>query len=201
MTKSSKLLERTSSAKAEEAVKGLASRVFRFNQEAEGILSKYQKPVVIEDANKLVETILSRFHLVAIEIHRRHENRPTLKIDDEYDVQDLLHGLLSICFDDIRREQWTPEYAGSSARIDFLLKKESIAIEAKKTRKGLGKKELGDQLIIDMAHYQKHSDCKSLYCFIYDPEERISNPIGFERDLTGMHENLFVKAIIVPKRA
>jgi hypothetical protein len=86
-------------------------------------------------------------------------------------------------------------------RIDFLLKKEGIAIEAKKTRKGLGKKELGDQLITDIAHYQKHPDCNTLFCFVYDPEERISNPVGFENDLTGKQGKLSVKVLVVPKRA
>jgi hypothetical protein len=201
MTKSSKLSRSTSSIEAKELIKNLASKVFRFRQEAEGILSKCQIPIVIEDANKIVETILSRFHLVVREIYERHESRSTLRIDDEYDVQDLLHGLLTIYFDDVRTEQWTPELAGYSTRIDFLLKKEGIAIEAKKTRKGLGKKELGNQLIIDIAHYQKHPDCNTLFCFIYDPEERISNPIGLENDLTGKQGKLLVKVLVVPKRA
>jgi hypothetical protein len=200
MTKSSKLSRSTSSAEAKELIKNLASKVFQFRREAEEILSEFQIPIVIEDANKAVETLLSRFHLVVREIHERHEDRPTLKIDDEYDVQDLLHGLLTIYFDDVRTEQWTPELAGYSTRIDFLLKKERIAIEAKKTRKGLGKKELGNQLLIDIAHYQKHPDCNTLYCFIYDPEERMSNPTGFENDLTGKQGKLSVKVLVVPKR-
>jgi len=90
--------------------------------------------------------------LVARELNKRHEGRSTLQITDEYDVQDLSHGLLRLYFEDIRREQWTPELAGSSARIDFLLQKELIAIEVKMARKGLSKKAIGDQLIIDIAH-------------------------------------------------
>lgn len=201
MRTSSKLLKNMFSSETEELVKDLASRLIEAQRETDHILSKYQQPIVVEDANRLIGTILSRFHLVVREIHERHENRPTIKMDDEYDVQDLLHGLLKIYFDDIRPEQWTAEYAGSSARIDFLLKNEGIAIEAKKTRKGLGKRELGDQLIIDIAHYQKHPECKTLWCFVYDPEERISNPIGFENDLTRRHENLSVRVVIMPKRA
>jgi len=201
MTKSSKLLKSTSSAEVKQLAKDLASRLLKVKKEADTILSKYVEPITVEDANRLLENILSKFHLVVREIGERHENRPTLKIGDEYDVQDLLHGLLRLCFDDIRVEEWTPEYAGTSARIDFLLKKEQIAIEVKKARKGLGKREIGEQLIIDIAHYQKHSECKNLYCFVYDPEERISNPIGFERDLSGKHDNLMVRVLVVPKRA
>ena len=53
-------------------------------------------------------------------------------------------------FDDIRPEEWTPSYAGSSARMDFLLKKEQIVLEIKKTRKGLVAKEAGEQLIVEL---------------------------------------------------
>jgi len=67
--------------------------------------------------------------------------------------------------------------------MDFLLKNEKIVIEAKKTRKGLGPKEVSDQIIIDIARYKEHSDCELLICFIYDPEGRISNPVGLKNDL------------------
>lgn len=198
MKTSSKLSRSIFSSESEQIIRDLASRFVEAQKETANILSKFQQPV-IGDAHRIIESILSRFHLVAKEISERHESRPTIVINDEYDVQDLLEGLLRVYFDDIRPEQWTPEYAGSSARIDFLLKKEQIAIETKKTRKGLGKKEIGNELIVDIAHYQKHPDCRTLYCLIYDPEERISNPIGLENDLSGKHDNLMVKVLIVPK--
>jgi hypothetical protein len=102
---------------------------------------------------------------------------------DEYDVQDLLHALLKIDFTDIRAEEWTPSYAGKSARMDFLLKREKIVIEAKKTRDGLTEKELGDELLVDVARYKAHPDCRTLVCFVYDPDQRIGNPDGLSYDL------------------
>lgn len=72
--------------------------------------------------------------------YENRENRETLKIEDEYDVQDLLHALLLLYFDDVRAE----DYAGKSSRMDFLLKNERVVIEVKKTRLGLADKELGD---------------------------------------------------------
>jgi hypothetical protein len=68
------------------------------------------------------------------------------------------------------------------------------------TREGLTAKKLGDDLIIDIAHYQKHPHCKTLYCFAYDPEEKLTNPRGLEIDLTRKHEKLDVKVFIMPKR-
>ena len=53
-------------------------------------------------------------------------------------------------------------------RVDFLLKQGQIVLEIKKTRKGLDKKKLGEELIIDIARYKTHPDCKSLICFAYD---------------------------------
>lgn len=85
--------------------------------------------------------------------------------------------------------------------MDFLLKKEQIVIEVKKTREGLTEKELGEQLIVDKAKYQNHPDCKTLYCLIYDPEERISNPRGIERDLSDKVLEFETKVFIVPRRS
>lgn len=201
MTKSSKPSKIIFSAETEEIIKDTIVRAEKFKAEAYSILSKYQPPAIIEEANQLIENVFLKFHSVVGEISRRYDNRDTLQITDEYDVQDLLRGLLRLYFDDIRKEEWTPSYAGKSTRIDFLLKQEQIAIETKMTRKGLNAKKLGDELIVDIAHYQKHPECKTLYCFIYDPEERISNPRGFERDLSGKHGNLVTKVLIVPKRA
>jgi hypothetical protein len=143
----------------------------------------------------------TRFHQVAKELKNRYNKRETLEINDEYDVQDLLRALLRIEFDDVRHEEWTPSYAGKSSRMDFLLKEEQIVIEVKKSRDGLNEKEIGDQLIIDIKRYENHKDCKTLVCFIYDPEEKIKNPIGLSSDLEKMgSDSLRLKVIIQPTR-
>jgi hypothetical protein len=133
-----------------------------------------------------IEKLLTRFHLIAQQLKKRHGNRDSLAIMDEYDVQDLLHALLRIDFDDIRPEEWTPSYAGGSARMDFLLKKEQVVIEVKKTRDGLRDREVGEQLIIDVAKYKEHPNCRTLVCFVYDPDQHVSNPVGLKRDLEAL---------------
>ena len=144
-----------------------------------------------------ISVIFKNFHKIVRQLRCRYDNRQTLDVNDEYDVQDLLHSLLILLYDDIRKEEWTPSYAGKSARQDFLIKKEQIVIETKKTRKSLSDKELGDELIIDIARYKKHPDCKQLICFIYDPEGRISNPKGFIDDIESSNDG-FVKIYINP---
>lgn len=153
------------------------------------------------DENPLIkiEKICNRFHLVANQLRARYNDRVTLDVEDEYDVQDLLHAILKLEFDDIRPEEWTPSYAGKAARVDFLLKKEDIIIEVKKTRKGLTHKEVGDQLLIDIQRYQQHQNCKYLICFVYDPEGRIGNPKGIENDLTKVDNGIQIITIITPK--
>lgn len=147
---------------------------------------------------KYLENLFDKFHLVAKQLRNRYNNRNTLDIEDEYDVQDLLHSLLRLYFSDIRNEEWCPSYAGGSSRMDFLLKEEQIVIEVKKTRKGLGDKELGKQLIEDKEKYKTHPDCKKLICFTYDPEGRIVNPKGLQNDLNKQEPEFEVEIIIKP---
>jgi hypothetical protein len=148
----------------------------------------------------VIRAILRRFHLVAVHLRHRHQNRATLDVADEYDVQDLLGSLLRTTCSDVRPEEWTPSYAGKSARMDFLLPLEETVIEVKKTRQGLGEKELGDELIIDIARYKAHPNCRRLICFVYDPEDRIKNPAGLMRDLSREDDAFAVEVLIVPPR-
>ncbi|MGC1523797.1 MAG: hypothetical protein WA803_19805 [Steroidobacteraceae bacterium] len=146
-----------------------------------------------------IERLANRFHVVAQQLRSRHGGRETLKISDEYDVQDLLHALLRLEFDDVRPEEHTPSYAGGSSRMDFLLKNEQIVVEVKCTRDGLGAKEVGEQLLVDIAKYQRHEDCRALYCFVYDPAGRINNPSGLETDLSHARHGLPTRVRIRPK--
>jgi hypothetical protein len=148
----------------------------------------------------LVEHLCHRFHTAARQLELRHDDRATLKIADEYDVQDLLHAFLRLHFDDVRPEEWTPSYAGTSSRMDFLLKDENIVIEVKMARLGRGEKKIGEELIIDATHYKEHPRCKRVACLIYDPERVITNPRGFENDIEGLSDaRLTVLAVVVPQ--
>lgn len=150
------------------------------------------------DKDSALSNLFNKFHAVAKQLRNRYNSRSTLDIEDEYDVQDLLHALLRLYFDDVRNEEWTPSYAGGSSRMDFLLKEEEIVIEVKKTRKGLNDKELGKQLIEDKEKYKAHPDCKKLICFTYDPEGRIVNPKGIENDLNAQGDDFEVLVVIKP---
>jgi hypothetical protein len=79
-----------------------------------------------------------------------------------------------------------------------LIKGEDIVIEIKKTRRGLEEKEIGEQLILDIAKYKKYPECQCLICFVYDPEGRIGNPRGLEKDLSDSQEDIDVKVVVRP---
>ncbi len=147
-----------------------------------------------------LEQLLDRFHAVSLKLRKRHGNRNGIVINDEYDVQDVLHALLKTIYADIRPEEYTPSYAGSNSRIDFLCKEDSVAIEVKMTRAGLKDKEVGEQLIADIGRYKGHPSVKKLVCFVYDPGHEIANPAGIESDLTKMVGGLDVRVVVRPKQ-
>jgi len=150
------------------------------------------------NAINLVENTCKRFHIVSQQLLSRYNGRPTIEVKDEYDVQYVLHALLLLNFGDVRREDWTPSYAGGCSRVDFILKNENLVIEVKKTRKGLDAKHIGEQLMIDIQRYKAHPHCQTLICFVYDPEGRIANPRGLENDLNGIHQGISVIVMIAP---
>lgn len=152
---------------------------------------------ILDPINPLIK-IFDRFHLIVRQLRSRHNAKETLNVADEYDVQDLLHALLILDFDDIRAEEWTPSYAGKSSRMDFLLKDYKIIIEVKKTRNGLTGKEIGSQLIEDIVRYKVHPDCETLLCFVYDPEGYVGNPKGLEADLSKEDGKIKVRVYIRP---
>jgi hypothetical protein len=116
--------------------------------------------------------------------HRRRGS-PALSFSTEYDVQDLLHALLRPWVADIRPEEFTPSYAGSSTRMDFLLPAHGLVLELKFVRDKTHAKNIGNELIIDIEHYRRHPDCNTLWCVIYDPESKLKNPEGLRKDLEG----------------
>jgi hypothetical protein len=148
-----------------------------------------------------VDLLCNRFHTVVSQLNqlKRGQKSPSCSfIKTEYDVQELLHALLWIFFSDVRREDPVPQRAGAASRTDFVLKKEAILIEVKKTRTNLRDNEVGKQLIVDIERYKGRNDCKLMYCFVYDPDHYIRNPAGLE-ELSRNEGELIVKVVVLPK--
>lgn len=162
-------------------------------------LNEAEKAKGIEHDLGWLDNLYFRFNQIVRQIKRRHSDRETIHVQDEYDVQDLLYALLRFRFDDIRPEEWTPTYAGGAAKMDFLLKDKDIVIETKMTRKDLRDRKVGSELIEDIGRYKEHPNCRFLSCFVYDPEGWISNPSGLEKDLSKKVNSLDVRVRVEPR--
>jgi hypothetical protein len=153
----------------------------------------------------IVKKVLARFDVVARQLRtRRNEKgtpRSTLKVSDEYDVQDLLHALLKVEFDDVRREEPTPSAGELSTRMDVLLVEAGIVVECKMTRRGLTAKALQKELILDVHGYATHPNCKTLVFFIFDRRHSITNPQALASAVEGTPSKFKIHVVICPKRS
>lgn len=105
-------------------------------------------------------------------------------ITDERELQVVVEGLLRTLFDDVRPEDYVPSHAGANSRVDFILPEVGVVVETKMIRASLSAQKLGEELLVDMGRYPGHPDCKAIVAYVYDPEHRLINPRGIERDLT-----------------
>lgn len=142
-------------------------------------------PTRPQSVDELLEVIVRGLRRAMHPLTHRRKGVQSLAFGNEYDVQDLLHAMLRPWISDIRPEEFTPSYAGSSTRMDLLLPAYGLAIETKIVRDRAHAKRIGDELIIDIDHYRKHPDCRRLWCIVYDPDHLITNADGLKNDLEG----------------
>lgn len=142
-------------------------------------------PSEVEDVLQRLVAGLPRA-MYPLEIRRK--DSPSLNFNTEYDIQDLLHAMMRPWIADIRAEEYTPSYAGTSKRMDFLLPRYRQVLELKYVRNRKHARKIGDELTIDIAHYGAHAGCDRLWCIVYDPNGHIENPASL-RDLEGECKN------------
>lgn len=152
-----------------------------------------------QDPLNLIRKVCLRFHSVARQLRLRKDYRPTLEVDDDHDLQDLLCALLKVEFDEVATDEWTPPYTGGAPRTTLLVNRDQIAIVAKKTGPGVTTKELADQVAADSAYYRAQGRCSIVFCFMYDPEGRIGSPKRLETTLTSVSEHCRIEVLVAPK--
>jgi len=106
------------------------------------------------------------------------------EIKDERDLQVVVEALLRMLFDDVRPEDYVPSRGGANSRVDFVLPEVGVVVETKMTRASMSARNLGEELLIDAGRYPRHPDCSAIVAYVYDPDRRLDNPRGIERDLT-----------------
>jgi hypothetical protein len=150
------------------------------------VATEATKPANVEE---VLEVLVKGLRRAMHPLTHRRKGMTVLTFGSEYDIQDLLHAQMRPWISDIRPEEYTPSYAGSSTRMDFLLPAHELVIETKIVRDRAHAKRMGDELIIDIEHYRKHPACKRLWCVVYDPDQLLTNAPGLQRDLEGVRSS------------
>lgn len=181
-------------------------RVLPQGQQAEefgfpAIAQQSSLPAKPSNVEELLSILLRGLRRAMHPLTHRRKGAHSLSFTTEYDVQDLLHALLRPWVNDIRPEEFTPSYAGSSTRMDFLLPAHFLVIELKFVRDRAHAKRIGDELTIDFDHYRRHPACRTLWCVIYDPDHLLTNAEGLRTDLEGKRISkdgeLMVKVLVL----
>jgi len=156
-----------------------------------------ESPVNLEKSSvHKVEQIFNRFSEIVIPLQDRREDREPITMMDEYDVQYLLHGLLKLHFDDVRRESHTERHSSVSPRIDFLIQDETIGIEVKRASTSNQEQKIRTELSEDKEQYRVDTNIDTLLIFVYDPDKNIGNKAefedSFEEDIPQMETRVIV---------
>jgi hypothetical protein len=108
------------------------------------------------------------------------------ELEDEYDVQWLLHALLLPAIPDLVDEDTAPKLAGAGSRLDFTSRGARLGIEVKhlRERKHVGR--MREELMVDERQYQEHPYVETVVGFVHDPHQHITlaERATFERDLS-----------------
>lgn len=148
------------------------------------------KPWAPQEEEKLEEVVdyivktLRNFTPIASSVTKRRKGKEneTIRLSDEYDIQDLLHVMLKPQFPLIRTENVVDGKTDRQfLKIDFTIPDSNIAIECKYAKHDTSMPEIKKQMHDDIIIYSNHPDCKTLIFFIYNKDFNISDPIPYEK--------------------
>lgn len=126
-----------------------------------------------------------------------NENVPPPTINNEADLQVVVHAILRVLSSDVREEDPVSKTAGASSRVDFSMPELGIVVETKMTRVGLGDKKVGEELLIDWGRYAAHPGCEGILAVVYDPDRYIRNASALESDLSQSQRSPATLVIVV----
>ena len=137
-----------------------------------------QKMVRAETSVETITSLLRRFKANASSLIERRKGKEdqTVRLENEYDIQDLLQVMLKPTFPLTRTEVVSDSKTGREfLKIDFLIPDHKIALECKFI-KNSATNDLKRQIADDMITYNEHPDCKELIFFVYDQEVKLKDP-------------------------
>ena len=141
---------------------------------------------VNKSSDEVVRDILNNFsNAIQKIINGRRSNHPDFKIEDEYDVQDILYVILKSIFPNLRDEDPISKVGAKSTKIDLIIREEKILIEVKMIKtKDLNETHFIEQLKVDFESYHECKWLRKLFCFVYDPYKKTRDISNFN-DLNG----------------
>lgn len=163
-------------------------------------------------AKDLIIQILENFENAVIKItdpkeryggkssNSKKQPKTVIKIEDEYDVQDLLYVSLKSVFPTIKYENPLAKFGGKSTRLDFVLMEEGIIIEVKQINESeKNDSKFTDQLKIDIESYHVLEYLTDLIFYIYAPKaiQDINNFLEIQGKRSIEERTFNVKVIVV----
>lgn len=148
------------------------------------------------EALEQLDHICRRLPIAFAIMGRKVQNRTGLKVADEYDVQRILHAICATIFEEVEDEDPTPKMAAGSSRLDFLLRRERVAVETKMLGDNLTLPKLRDDLSKDIVYFRAHQNAGSLFIFAYDPGRKILSPAGFEAAFHSDSDDFPVRIVV-----
>ena len=168
-----------------------------------GVANTSVQPNHPSSVEELLQRLLKGLLRAMHPLEHRRRGATSLTFESEPDIQDLLHSQLRPWVSDIRPEEFTPSYAGSATRMDFLLPAHKLVIEIKRVRDKAHASKVSDELIVDIEHYRRHPCCDRLWCAVYDLDLLIKNPAGMISDLEGNRStpdgSVSVHVLVIPR--
>ncbi|HET7232079.1 MAG TPA: hypothetical protein VFJ16_18880 [Longimicrobium sp.] len=140
------------------------------------------------DRKYLLREIIELFPDVATFLRCRTGKRPNFEISAEQDVRDLLYAMLKGILPDAKLEEFTPQHALSSKRVDICIPSMKLLIEVKFVRNRTHARRVADELKIDIESYFPHPHCDELMVVVWDPNRHITDRRIFIQDLRGLRE-------------
>lgn len=161
-----------------------------------------QSKFVNKSSDEIIRDVLNNFsNAIQKIISGRRLNHHNFKIEDEYDVQDILYVILKSIFPNLRDEDPIPKVGGKSTKIDLILREEKILIEVKMMKvKDSNETHFIEQLKVDFESYHECKWLRKLFCFVYDPYKKtrdISNFNDLNGERTKGEHNFNVEVIVI----
>lgn len=150
---------------------------------------------------EFVAELSRRFHEAVLSLKVHPHGGTVWQVSNEWDCQYLFRSILASYFPDVRREEWSPSVAGSSARCEFFIKPLRTMIELKYARDPKDQKKFKQELATDLLDYGANGECDFVVALIYDPQSHLADAVALQADLSGSTKGLKdVRVVISPPR-